>query len=212
VLDAAARRFDFKLDWEVIDWGGDRYCAPARCSRTPRRPSSGRRRDPARRHRPPRRQAGILEKGILLRLRFELQQYINLRPGQALPGRLDPAQGQGTGAHRFRGGAREQRGSLHRGRRLLKHGTPEEIAIQTSDPVARRRGPLPQVRLRADARARPGQDPDPGGQDQRPHLRVRPLGARLPRDGPRDYPTSSANTTTSTPAACGSSRTPSGTT
>ncbi len=25
VLDAAARRFDFKLDWEVIDWGCDRY-------------------------------------------------------------------------------------------------------------------------------------------------------------------------------------------
>ena len=42
---------------------------------------------------------GILEKGILLRLRFELEQYINLRPGETLPRRRLPAQGQGAGAH-----------------------------------------------------------------------------------------------------------------
>ena len=39
---------------------------------------------------------GILEKGILLRTRFELDLYINLPPCQALPRRLDTDQRQGT--------------------------------------------------------------------------------------------------------------------
>ena len=25
VLDVAAEKYDFKLDWESFDWGGDRY-------------------------------------------------------------------------------------------------------------------------------------------------------------------------------------------
>ena len=42
---------------------------------------------------------GILEKGILLRLRFELEQYINLRPVKLYRAAGLPAQGQGAGAH-----------------------------------------------------------------------------------------------------------------
>ena len=61
---------------------------------------------------------GILEKGILLRLRFELDQYINLRPVKLYPGRRDPAQGQGPERHRLRRRAREHRRPLRRRRRL----------------------------------------------------------------------------------------------
>ena len=58
---------------------------------------------------------GILEKGILLRLRFELDQYINLRPGQALPRRRAPLKDKRPRAHRLRRRARKQR------RPLLRH-------------------------------------------------------------------------------------------
>ncbi|MBR5900731.1 3-isopropylmalate dehydrogenase, partial [bacterium] len=38
---------------------------------------------------------GILEKGILLKLRFELDQYINLRPVRLFPGVETPLKGKG---------------------------------------------------------------------------------------------------------------------
>jgi len=43
---------------------------------------------------------GILEVGMfLLKTRFALDQYINLRPVKLYPNRGNPAQGQGTGKH-----------------------------------------------------------------------------------------------------------------
>ena len=61
---------------------------------------------------------GILEKGILLRARFELDQYINLRPVVLYPGVDTPVEGQGPRGHRLRGGAGEHRRHV-RGRRRL---------------------------------------------------------------------------------------------
>ncbi len=46
---------------------------------------------------------GILEQGLLLKLRFELDQYINLRPVILYPRGGDAAEKQGTGGYRFRG-------------------------------------------------------------------------------------------------------------
>ena len=40
--------------------------------------------------------SGVLERGLLLRLRFELDHHVNLRPAQLYPGRQHAA-GRGTG-------------------------------------------------------------------------------------------------------------------
>ena len=78
----------------------------------------GARRDPARRGR---RQpgvptaAGILERGLLLRLRFELDHYVNLRPSRIFPGVTSPAGRAGRG--RLRRRPRGHRGPVRRQRR-----------------------------------------------------------------------------------------------
>src|SRR3990167_6347427 len=87
VLEAAAKRFGFRMDWRDYHLGGARY------------PESGetlpdsvlkelRGLDAiylgAIGH--PEVKPGILEQGILLRLLFELDQYINLRPVKLYPG------------------------------------------------------------------------------------------------------------------------------
>ncbi|HPY30910.1 MAG TPA: 3-isopropylmalate dehydrogenase [Verrucomicrobiota bacterium] len=81
VAEAAARKFNFKLNWHHYDFGGDRYLRTGEVL-----PDSAA--DEFRKFKAmylgaighPQVKPGILEKGILLRLRFELEQYINLRP------------------------------------------------------------------------------------------------------------------------------------
>src|SRR3978361_1038091 len=46
----------------------------------------------------PRLPAGILERGLLLRLRFELDHYVNLRPSRTYPGPAAPRPEPGGGA------------------------------------------------------------------------------------------------------------------
>ena len=58
---------------------------------------------------------GILERGLLLRLRFELDHYVNLRPSRIFPGVASPL--AKPGRRRLRGGPRGHRGPLHRQRR-----------------------------------------------------------------------------------------------
>jgi len=81
VSEAAAAKFGFKLNWHPYDFGGDRYLrtgevlpdgavAELRRFKAIYLGAVGH----------PQVKPGILEKGILLRLRFELEQYINLRP------------------------------------------------------------------------------------------------------------------------------------
>ncbi len=87
VLDAVAAKFGFTTQRETFDWGGERYLAtgnvlPDDAVETLQKFNAvflG-----AIGH--PKVKPGILEKGILLKLRFALDQYINLRPVKLYPG------------------------------------------------------------------------------------------------------------------------------
>lgn len=133
VLDAAAAKFGFKLEWTPFDWGGDRYLRTGEVL-----PDSAA--DQLRQfdaillgaigH--PDVKPGILEKGILLRLRFELQQYINLRPVKLYPGVWTPLKDKGPEQIDFVV-VRENNEGLYTGSGgFLKKNTPEEVAVQTS--------------------------------------------------------------------------------
>lgn len=133
VLQAAASKFGFRYETEHFDFGGDRYL------RTGETLPDGavdelRQFDAiylgAIGH--PDVKPGILEKGILLRLRFELDQYINLRPVKLYPGVETPIKGKGPEDIDFVV-VRENTEGLYTGAGgFLKKGTPDEIAIQES--------------------------------------------------------------------------------
>ena len=73
---------------------------------------------------------GILEKGLLLRLRFELGQYINLRPVKLYPGVATPLKDKGPDDIDFVV-VRENNEGLYIGSGgFVRKGTPEEVAIQ----------------------------------------------------------------------------------
>ncbi len=75
---------------------------------------------------------GILEKGILLRLRFAFHQYINLRPVRLFPGVETPIKGKGPDDIDLVV-VRENNEDLYVGAGGFTYkGTPEEVAIQTS--------------------------------------------------------------------------------
>jgi 3-isopropylmalate dehydrogenase len=75
---------------------------------------------------------GVLEQGILLRLRFAFHQYINLRPIQLFPGVEGPIRGKGP-ADVDLVVVRENNEDLYVGAGgFLRKGTAEEVAIQTS--------------------------------------------------------------------------------
>jgi len=75
---------------------------------------------------------GILEKGILLKLRFDLDQYINLRPVKLYPGVETPLKDKGPAEIDYVV-VRENTEGLYAGAGgTLKKGTPDEVAIQES--------------------------------------------------------------------------------
>ncbi len=75
---------------------------------------------------------GILEQGILLKIRQALDQYINLRPVKLYPGIYCPIKDKGPEDIDFVV-VRENTEGLYVGTGgFLKHGTKEEVAIQTS--------------------------------------------------------------------------------
>jgi 3-isopropylmalate dehydrogenase len=81
---------------------------------------------------------GILEREILLRLRFELDLYINLRPVTLLPGVFTPLKGKGPEDIDFVV-VRENTEGLYIGSGgVFKKGTPDEVAIQES--ISTRKG------------------------------------------------------------------------
>ena len=96
VLEVAAQRFGFKLSWENYDWGGDRYLRTGEVL-PPSAAETLSQHDAillgAIGH--PDVKPGILEKGILLKLRFDLKQYINLRPVKLYPGVWTPLKDKG---------------------------------------------------------------------------------------------------------------------
>jgi 3-isopropylmalate dehydrogenase len=75
---------------------------------------------------------GILEKGLLLRLRFELDQYINLRPVILYPGVETPLRNKGPEDIDFIVIRENTEGLYSGGGGFLRKGTLHEVAIQES--------------------------------------------------------------------------------
>lgn len=81
---------------------------------------------------------GILERGILLRIRFALDQYINLRPVKLYPGVWTPLRDKGPGDIDFVV-IRENTEGLYCGAGgFIKKGTKDEVALQ--EMVSTRKG------------------------------------------------------------------------
>jgi len=133
VLKVAADKFNFKVDLTEFDFGGERY---KRTGET--LPDSAveelRKFDTillgAIGH--PDVAPGILEKGILLKARFALDQYINLRPVKLYPGVETPIKDKGPDEIDFVV-VRENTGDLYTGTGgISMKGTPHEVAVQSA--------------------------------------------------------------------------------
>ena len=133
VLQAASARFGFKLDLSHYDLGGERF----------RRTGEVMNDETLEQLKQydaiylgaighPDVKPGILEKGILLKLRFGLDQYINLRPIILYPGVDTPLKNKKPEDIDFIV-VRENSEGLYAGAGgFLKRGTPDEVAIQES--------------------------------------------------------------------------------
>jgi 3-isopropylmalate dehydrogenase len=75
---------------------------------------------------------GILEKGILLNLRFTLDQYINLRPVKLYDGVDTPLKDKGPDDFDFVVVRENTEGLFAGAGGTLKRGTPDEVAVQES--------------------------------------------------------------------------------
>jgi 3-isopropylmalate dehydrogenase len=133
VMDAAAAKFGFKTEQTEFDFGGERYkktgetlpdsaCEEFKKFDAILLGAIGH----------PDVAPGILEKGILLKARFALDQYINLRPVKLFPGVETPVKDKGPDEIDYVV-VRENTGDLYSGAGgFTLKGTPEEVAIQTS--------------------------------------------------------------------------------
>ncbi|MFH1146243.1 MAG: 3-isopropylmalate dehydrogenase [Pseudomonadota bacterium] len=133
VLKAAADMYDIGFSFTHFDFGGERYLRTGETL-----PESAveelKRFDAiylgAIGH--PGVKPGILEKGILLNLRFALDQYVNLRPVILYPGVDTPLKDKGPQDIDFVV-VRENTEGLYAGAGgVLKKGTPDEVAVQES--------------------------------------------------------------------------------
>jgi 3-isopropylmalate dehydrogenase len=133
VMDVTAAKFGFKVDKTDFDFGGERY------KRTGEILPDGaiaelKKHDAillgAIGH--PDVKPGILEKGLLLRMRFEMDQYINLRPVRLFPGVETPLKGKGPAEIDYVV-VRENSGDIYTGSGgLMMKDTPHEVATQTA--------------------------------------------------------------------------------
>jgi len=142
VIQAAAQKFSFKLDFTEFDFGGERYLRTGETL-----PDSAindmKQFDSiflgAIGH--PDVKPGILEVGILLKMRFALDQYINLRPVKLYPGVETPLKDKGPKDIDFVV-VRENTGGIYTGvGGAVQVGTPYEVATQVmvySRPVVER--------------------------------------------------------------------------
>jgi 3-isopropylmalate dehydrogenase len=132
VLKAVEARNDFTLELNEYDFGGDRYLATGEVL-----PESAA--DEMRKYDAiylgaighPDVKPGILEKGILLKLRFELDQYINLRPVKLYENVDTPLKDKGPEDIDYVV-VRENTGGLYTGiGGFTMKGTPDEVAVQS---------------------------------------------------------------------------------
>jgi 3-isopropylmalate dehydrogenase len=132
VLKAAADKFGFKIDFTDYDYGGDRYLRTNEV--LPESAASDMKQHDAIflgaiGH--PDVKPGILEKGILLKLRFDLDQYINLRPVKLFPGVETPIKDKGPEEINYVI-VRENSGGIYTGTGgFSMKGTPHEVAVQS---------------------------------------------------------------------------------
>jgi 3-isopropylmalate dehydrogenase len=133
VLNAVAGPANIKFDYHYYDLGGERYkktgetlpdsvIAELRQFRAIYLGAIGH----------PEVAPGILEKGILLRARFELDQYINLRPVVLYPGVDCPLKDKGPDDINFTVVRENTEGMYVGAGGFHKHNTPDEVAVQTS--------------------------------------------------------------------------------
>lgn len=131
VLEAAAAKQGFKAELTDFDFGGERYLhtgevLPASATDDLKKFDSillG-----AIGH--PDVKPGILEKGILLKLRFELDQYINLRPVKLYENVETPLKDKGPNEIDYVV-VRENTGDVYTGLGgISMEGTPHEVAVQ----------------------------------------------------------------------------------
>jgi 3-isopropylmalate dehydrogenase len=133
VLAAVAKLEKFVFQTTELDWGGERFLRTGEVL-----PAGWA--DLLRQHDaiylgavghpdvPP----GVIEKGLLLELRFKLDQYINLRPVKLFPGVETPLAGKRPEEIDFVV-VRENTEDLYAGiGGFLKKGTPDEVATQTA--------------------------------------------------------------------------------
>ena len=131
ILNVLQEKAGFKLEYTDFDFGGDRYiktgevlpesaCADLAQNDAIYLGAIGH----------PDVKPGILEKGILLKVRFELDQYINLRPVKLYPGVWTPIKDKGPEEIDFVV-VRENSGGIYTGAGgIIKKNTPNEVAIQ----------------------------------------------------------------------------------
>jgi 3-isopropylmalate dehydrogenase len=133
VMDVAAAKFGFKVEKTEFDFGGERY------KRTGEVLPDGAIAE-LKKHNAillgaighPDVKPGILEKGLLLGMRFALDQYINLRPVRLFPGVECPIKGKGPDEIDYVV-VRENSGDIYTGSGgIMMKGTPHEVATQTA--------------------------------------------------------------------------------
>lgn len=131
VLKVAAEKYGFELDFTKYDFGGERYIKTGKLL-------DDEDIEALKKHdavflgaighvdvKP-----GILEKNILLKLRFELDQYINLRPVKLYPGVETPIKNKGPEDMDYVV-VRENTGGMYTGcGGVVMKGTPHEYATQ----------------------------------------------------------------------------------
>jgi 3-isopropylmalate dehydrogenase len=131
VMEAVSKKCGFKYELQNYDFGGERYLKtgevlPDSASKELQQYDAiylG-----AVGH--PDVKPGILEKGLLLRLRFELDQYINLRPVRLYPGVDTPLKDKGPDDINFVV-VRENTEGLYSGAGGFQYkGTPQEVSTQ----------------------------------------------------------------------------------
>jgi 3-isopropylmalate dehydrogenase len=133
VMDAAAKKNGFSVEKKWFDFGAERYLKTGETL-----PDSAI--EEFKKYQAillgaighPDVKPGILEQGILLKARFALDQYINLRPVKLYPGVECPLKNKGPKEIDFVV-VRENTEDLYAGvGGFLKKGTADEVAIQTS--------------------------------------------------------------------------------
>ncbi|MBM3708503.1 MAG: 3-isopropylmalate dehydrogenase [Actinobacteria bacterium] len=131
VLEAAGKRHDITFEFTDFDFGGDRYLKTGETL-----PESAI--EELKKFKAiylgaighPDVAPGILEVGILLKLRFSLDQYINLRPVKLYPGVDCPLKDKGPEDIDFIV-IRENTGGVYTGQGgVTRKGTPHEVATQ----------------------------------------------------------------------------------